>query len=416
MHSNSHATGAPVSRRGALALATGGLASFVCGNQALRSMLGQKGRGDWNELSATPAQAVMTAIPRRLSHPARHTAVAHADWQGFKRRFLANDGRVFDSGNGGISHSEGQGWAMLLAVAFDDMATFDLVRGWTQRNLQIRHDALHAWRYVPQSAVPVSDHNNATDGDLFVAAALLRAAWRWQRHDLANAARDIASDILGSLVQIVGGRTILLPGIVGFARAHSVTVNPSYYILPVFEELATVLPSPAWQDLRTHGVALLTEGRYGPWRLPPDWLEVDRTTGKLRPDPERPARFSYDAIRVPLWLAWAGAAAEADAAATDGGHAALRDFVRYWRRFGPVPPAWIDVMSSQVAPYPAPSGMVAIGDLALGLTAGANDRNAKANEHSLRSDDIPAVSASIDYYSAALTLLSRCVWQETCEA
>jgi endo-1,4-beta-D-glucanase Y len=386
-----------LSRRAALALAAGGLATFASGNQGLQGLLRPGPRVHWDELAIANPVAFTVTVPRRLSHPASHEAAALADWAVFKRRFLAGDGRICDTGNGGVSHSEGQGWGMLLAVAFDDMASFDLIRDWTQRNLQCRSDALHAWRFVPQSPVPVADRNNASDGDLFIAAALWRAAWRWRRQELVAPARDIAGDILGTLVRDVGGRTVLLPGAVGFERPRTVVVNPSYYILPVFEELAALLPSPSWQKLRTHGLELLRDGRFGPWRLPPDWLQVDRGTGMLSPDPQRPARFSYDAIRVPLWLAWEKC-----------GEAPLRDFLTYWRRYQPNPPAWVDLATNQMAAYPAPSGMLAIGRIAGALS--------NADENSLSAGGLPVLSASIDYYSAALTLLSRCVWQESRDA
>jgi len=40
----------------------------------------------------------------------------------------------------GISHSEGQGYGMLLAVAADDRPTFDLLWGWTRAQLMLRND------------------------------------------------------------------------------------------------------------------------------------------------------------------------------------------------------------------------------------------------------------------------------------
>src|SRR5690606_25275712 len=41
-------------------------------------------------------------------------------WTDFRTRFIADDGRVVDTGSGGVSHSEGQGWSMLFAEANDD--------------------------------------------------------------------------------------------------------------------------------------------------------------------------------------------------------------------------------------------------------------------------------------------------------
>ena len=389
-----------LSRRALLALGTGGLATLASGLDRAYDSLRHMGARRWDEvmpveqLGGKQASAAAMSVPRRVSHPVVHDALARAEWADFCRRFISGDGRVIDNANGGVSHSEGQGWGMLLAVAFDDMASFDLIADWTKRHLQCRSsDALHAWRYIPQSPMPVADHNNASDGDLFIAAALWRGAWRWNRNDLGGAASEITTDILSRLVRDVGGRTLLLPGAVGFEHARAVTVNPSYYVLPIIDELAALHPSPSWQRLRRHGEELLHNGRFGPWHLPPDWLQVDRDTGVLSPDPDRPARFSYDAIRVPLWLAWSG----------NGGEA-LRDFLTYWNRQQPQPPAWIDLATNNRATYPAPPGMVAIGKIASELT--------QKTQNPLRAMQLPALSTSTDYYSAALTMLARCAWLE----
>ena len=47
-----------------------------------------------------------------------------AEWHSFRDRFIQADGRVLDTANGGISHSEGQGWGMLFAARFDDRDSF----------------------------------------------------------------------------------------------------------------------------------------------------------------------------------------------------------------------------------------------------------------------------------------------------
>ncbi len=48
--------------------------------------------------------------------------LSHADraWESYKARFFKPEGRIVDTGNGGVSHTEGQGFAMLMAVANDD--------------------------------------------------------------------------------------------------------------------------------------------------------------------------------------------------------------------------------------------------------------------------------------------------------
>src|SRR5487761_2690925 len=59
-------------------------------------------------------------------------------WQDWSKRFVRPSGRVVDTGNHGISHSEGQGYGMLLAVAAGDRPAFDRLWAWTRANLQIR--------------------------------------------------------------------------------------------------------------------------------------------------------------------------------------------------------------------------------------------------------------------------------------
>ena len=349
---------------------------------------------------ATPESAPVApapAPPRRVSNPVTCTREARGEWEVFKRRFMPGDGRVVDTGNGGVSHSEGQGWGMLLAVAFDDQVTFDAVHGWTTRNLRRPGDHLHAWRFLPQAAQPVPDSNNATDADLFIAAALWRASWRWGRPELAREAQAVARDILRLAVREVGGRTVLLPGAAGFEQTAALTINPSYYVFPALEELASLAPSPVWARLQTDGRALLGEARFGRWKLPPDWLRLDRHTGALSPHPNWPARFSYDAIRVPLWLAWSEQKPDV----------VSQSFSNYWTLYKPIPPAWVDLNTNVSATYPAPSGMVAIGHIATALTQPA--RKARVP------DGFPALHASPDYYSAALIMLSRCAWQESCD-
>jgi endoglucanase len=339
-----------------------------------------------------PAEADL-AVPAvlELPRPLISTERDQAEWQLFKRSFILPDGRVLDTSKGGVSHSEGQGWGLFFAVAFDDRPTFDKILQWTSRNLRRPNDALHAWCYRPGEANPVPDLNCATDGDLFIAAALARAAARWDNANYALAASAIAKDVLRLLVLKVGQRTILLPGAQGFDHPDAVVINPSYYALAIFPDLAAVAPSPLWASLRADGLALIADGRFGRWRLPPDWLEVSHRDGTLRPARNWPARFSYDAIRVPLYLSWAGASLPI----------VRRDFVKYFSGSGPLLPAWADLTTNSLAPYAAPPGMLAV---AAFVTNSPKLSMAR---------DFPSVELSAEYYSAALTLLSRIAWKES---
>lgn len=308
-----------------------------------------------------------------------------SEWERFKLRFLLPDGRIRDTANGDISHSEGQAWGMLLAARHDDRAAFDLIQRWTRRNLSVRSDSLLAWRYRP--GFGVEDLNNATDGDLYHAWALLTAHRQWQEPGFLHEAQRVAADILRLTVRQIGGRTVLLPGAIGFESATHVDVNPSYYAFGAIDALQTVLPSPIWGSLTRDGLSLLAAGRFGRWALPPDWLRISSGSGALAPIVGRGDRFGYDAIRVPLNLVWGGRIT----------HPIVAAAARFWcHPDHPYLPAWTRFIDGQISPYPAGIGVLAITRLTL------MDRSGVAAAAAM-----PRVDAAQHYYDAVLTLLAR---------
>ena len=279
---------------------------------------------------------------------------------------------------------------MLFAEYFGDSPAFDIIWDWTARTLRRPHDSLHAWRYVPGAPWPIADPNNATDGDLFIAMALSRAARRWKHPLYAADAAAIGRDVLRLLVRKAGGRTLLLPAAQGFETEASLVVNPSYIVFPALQELGHRVRSPVWDTLQQDGIALIEDGRFGRWKLPPDWLQVSRHGGQLAPAPNWPPRFSYDAIRIPLYLTWSRLMPPDP----------LAMFQQYWANTAANPPAWVDLATGAAAPYAAPPGMLAINLLTTG--AAAPDLPSA----------FPTVASAPDYYSAALILLCRLAWRE----
>ncbi len=342
------------------------------------------------ERAGTADAPPFVPLPPPAPPPVRmHSAAMRQDWLAFRHHYVTPEGRVIDTGNGNASHSEGQGWGLMAAQAADDPDTFARLLEWTTHNLRRRSsDALHAWRYKPSDANPVSDLNNATDGDLFIAAALARAARRWQRPEYAAQAARLAGDILG-LVRTAGARTVLLPGANGFDKPDCLVVNPSYYTFGLFSDLAALAPSPRWQSLRQEGLALVLQARYGRWGLPPDWVRVDRRDGSLAIAPGWPPRFSWDAIRVPMHLAWAGISAKP----------LFDSFRQYWTA-GAMAPAWVDLVTGETPAYAAPAGIRAVAALAMR----ANSLDGAAA--------FPAIMSANDYYGAGLVLLSRIAAEE----
>lgn len=242
------------------------------------------------------------------------------DWQVFKQRFITADGRVIDAAQHHVTHSEGQAYALLLAVAFDDPVSFDLIWQWTHKHLMVRpNDSLMAWLWREEEK-RLLDMNNATDADIVLIWALHRAAKKWKKPDYSQAALRIADDLSSLLRHTVHG-DVLRVGAEGFAVDQGRVLNPSYWVLPAFRELAAQTePKLSWQMLDQTAMGILQQARFGHWQLPSDWLLM-LDDGTLMPWNDRPASFAYDAIRVPLFLAWVG---ERDA---------LQPFVTFWQMF-----------------------------------------------------------------------------------
>ena len=118
-------------------------------------------------------------------------------YQTYLQRFVTPDGRVIDNVNGNITHTESQGYGMLLAVAAGDRETFDRIWTFTETNLYVRPDGLASWKWSPEGGKAdaetgqVADPNNASDGDLLIAWALAEAAAAGWNPDYAQRADKI---------------------------------------------------------------------------------------------------------------------------------------------------------------------------------------------------------------------------------
>ncbi len=227
------------------------------------------------------------------------------NWERFKTRFISAEGRVIDTGNGHISHSEGQGAGMLLAVAYDDQDTFERIWAWTDKNLGIRDDGLFVWRWDPNKDLHTEDFGSASDGDIFIAWAMARAAKKWENPTFLKNAKQLAKTIRTQLVADVYGDTLLLPGPVWPRRDGHTVINLSYWIYPAFQELGEIDPSPEWEKLIRTGIDLMTRAKFGDWDLPADWIAV-KNDGSLSQLDDFSFVFGYEAVRIPLYYLWGG--------------------------------------------------------------------------------------------------------------
>jgi endo-1,4-beta-D-glucanase Y len=327
------------------------------------------------------------AIPSLLTALLLLNGMARADlttdWTRYRQAFVQADGRVVDTGNGGVSHSEGQAFAMLLATGVGDRETFDRVWRWTREHLAARPDGLFAWKWQPGSGVV--DNNNAADGDLLLSWALLRAQRSWPDGTYGEAGRDIAAALRKGLLRGGSHGTVLLPGAAGFEHEGVLTVNLSYWVFPALRDLVADGRDPVWRHLLDDGLNLLSIARFGRWGLPPDWLALRDT---LTPADGFEPRFGYDAVRIPLYLIWAGLD-------TPERLQPFRDYWGFFRGARFLPP-WTDLTMDSVASHDAPAGIRAIARLA---TEGPGA-------------DLPGLDDRQDYYSASLLLLAKLAQRE----
>lgn len=319
----------------------------------------------------------LTAACNTGTSQGRTPQVTDSFWTQWRDRFVAPEGRVVDTGNGRISHSEGQSYGLILALRAGDRDAFERIAKWTQATLGRQDMALHSWKYDPREAVPVSDPNNATDGDLVIAWALALAGQRWSQSAWLDRSAEIRAAIKSHCVVSRFGRQLLLPGLIGFDTPGQVTLNPSYFVWPALDHFATLDGAGAWGGVIRDCEAVTQLARFGTHHLPADWLVL---TGRndVAPAPDKPPRFGYDAIRIPLY-------------AVVGGRAGLVQPVADWWKSclaQPRPvPAWIDVVTGEEANYPLSSGGAAIAARLVGGPA-------------------PSV-LDTDYFSASLQMLAR---------
>ncbi|WP_150525335.1 glycosyl hydrolase family 8 [Roseibium sediminis] len=245
------------------------------------------------------ARPVESAVADRLKSP--------GFWKAYQDSFVSPQGRVIDTANGNISHSEGQGYGMLLALAANDRKAFTRIWDWTRSHLDIRSDALSVWKWDPQTAPNVTDENNASDGDILIIWALNEAAKYWKDDSLKDVARTKTRDLARLAITRVGERDLLLPGARGFSegeRQDGPVVNLSYWVFPAFAALQELDPDTDWTGIREAGLDLLAGSRFSSRNMPPEWLAL----GGDRPKPAEGFEtvFSYNAVRIPLYLAWWG--------------------------------------------------------------------------------------------------------------
>ncbi len=242
--------------------------------------------------------------------PSVQASLPAGAWELYRQRFVTAEGRVVDDANGGISHSESQGYGLLLACLAGDRGGFASILSFTRTELLIRDDGLAAWRWDPKATPRITDINNASDGDLLIAEALACAGTRWSMPAYTTAARQIARSLAKAALVKRGSETWLMPAAKGFSeqeRPDGPVINASYFVFEAFPILTRLTGDQGWMQAQASGLKLLDD--LAKRKTPAaDWLSL-----KSEPKPAEgfPPQFGYNALRIPLDLLRAGLADKA---------------------------------------------------------------------------------------------------------
>lgn len=257
-----------------------GVAALVGLTLLLASALGLAGCGAPDAGSAGPGPGV--------ADPASAFLAAYVD----------PDGRVVRRDQAGDTVSEGQAYAMLVAVGSGDGATFRRVWGWTRQQL-LRPDGTLSWRWADGAVV---DPSSASDADLDAAQALVLAGGSFGDLDLLADGLRLGQAVLDvETVETSAGR-VLTAG--SWATSEPWAFNPSYASPAAYAVLADASGDARWSDLATGSRAVATQ-LLTAVGLPPDWAQVS-ADGHVDPMPgatghgREGVRYGYDATRFPL--------------------------------------------------------------------------------------------------------------------
>ena len=283
-------------------------------------------------------------------------------WKAYVAHFIRADGRVVDHKGGGISTSEGQAYAMLRAVWLRDRAVFDKTYNWGRSNLNagIRRDRLWAWKWgkSSQGRWQVLDTAFASDADQDVALALILASRTWKDERYGHEARAILADLWRLATIDVRGRRFLLAGD-KLCDGPTCRLNPSYCAPYAYRIFADFDGDREWQRVVDSSYFVLeTAADLTATHLPPDWILLDTTTGRLSLPGRKDSAFSYDALRV-HWRVTVDRELFGEPRATQYLKKTLPWLISQWERTGALPAA-ISSGGDELAEYESPEMLAAL--------------------------------------------------------
>ncbi len=226
-------------------------------------------------------------------------------WNDYASYFMDQDGRVLDYNAGNRTTSEAQSYALFFALVADDRPRFNQILSWTEQHLAQGNlkSNLPAWLWENKNGSwQVTDHNSASDADLWLAWTLLEAGRLWNDPHLHSLGQSLANNIAASeVVHIPGLGTMLLPGSSGFRTGDGFyQLNPSYLPVQLLLGLQHHMVNGPWNEIAANVPRLLRES--APNGFVMDWMAFRPGDGfSIYPSPVASPEASYDAIRVYLW-------------------------------------------------------------------------------------------------------------------
>jgi endoglucanase len=266
------------------------LALTACGSSH-RTSPGSTGT---DKTAASPSVRAKASVA-----PPDPDAPAIAAARSFLTTYVDADGRVVRHDQGGDTVSEGEGYAMLLAVAIGDRATFTSVWTWTQTNLE-QPSGLFAYHWVNGQ---VADSTPASDADEQIAWALSMAGTRFAQPAWTDAAQRIALAIAADEIGYdASGTPVLAAGPWALGTDQPTTTAPGYWTPPAIAALAALTGDGRWESLEAADRARLAALSDHGTRLAPDWAQVGTSiTAVAAPDGSSPVQAGPDGLRAVVW-------------------------------------------------------------------------------------------------------------------
>jgi len=223
-----------------------------------------------------------------------------ASWDEYKTRFFNENGRIIDKQNENVTHSEAIGYSMYLALKNQDMKSFTKIYRWYRKNLIKNSCGLISWKWGKNKngKWQVIDHNNATDGDLWIAYDNLLAYEMTKNERYKKEAVTLIKNIKKNLLIKNKKKIYLLPACYGYEKKESFEINLSYYLFFIFDKFFEIDHDKIWQRLKRDGIDLLFKARFTPLELHANWIKINKKDEKISLSKNN--LFGYDAIRIPL--------------------------------------------------------------------------------------------------------------------